>query len=344
MPRLASGGWALARRWGPPAVTLIMVALLLVYFQQTRLLDSIDLAHMQWGYVALLGLIRFGFLLALGLAMQSYLATRQLRLDFTEWFGLTVAASLVNTLTPIGGGALVRGGYLKIRYRFPSANFMAFLAFTSALNLLVNGVFGLILMIGILPARPGPASWILIAIFATLVVGPTLGLSLPLEKLRLPGGSRIVRWAHLALEGWREIRANPRLLLEQAAIAIAYTLTQMAGLHVGLLALGAQPRLIDSLIIAIVISAWRVTPSVGFGVQEIVGALVASAIGVNPAAGMGSVFLTRIVTILYLSTFGVAYTYMLSKRLGQPLANAARAVTLVSENDQAEPLSPPADV
>src|SRR5258705_9240574 len=84
------------RRWGPTVITLIIFALGYEYLRRSGLIEGIDLAKVRPEFLGLIVVIRILNLAVLGLMLDGFARHIGARLDFTEWFGLTIASSLVN--------------------------------------------------------------------------------------------------------------------------------------------------------------------------------------------------------------------------------------------------------
>ncbi len=314
------------RRWGPILLTLMLLAGLYVYLRQSHMIEQIDFAHLRWEYLGLLVLVRLAVYGTLGLVLLVYTTQIGLRLDFTDWFGLSVAGALTNLLAPIAGGAVVRAAYLKLHYNLSVARYTSFVAVTALMNYVVAGVSGLTLLAILIPAGVITNPPIALLVMGALIAAPVILLAVPLERLPIPGKGRISRWIKAALAGWQEIRTKPLLLAELFALTMVLVALQGVSTYLGLTALGHPAPFLDTLFIGVAISAWRVTPTVGFGIQEVIGAAGAGLVGISPVEGFVSTLLNRFANWVVLFTSGPLYSYLLSRRLGQPLAQAAETV------------------
>jgi hypothetical protein len=243
-----------------------------------------------------------------------------------EWFGLAVAGSLVNFLTPVGGGAMVRSGYLKLRYKLPISRFSSLFAVTLLMNYLAGGIAGLaLIVIFLLINTPVPA--LAIAIITGLIVVPLIILSIPLERLPLPNIQQLQRARRIAmsaLDGWKELRTAPSLLVIQFFLILALILVQAVGIHLGLASLGQPVDFLNTLFLGIMLGAWRVTPAPIIGAGEVVAMVIAPAAGITPAQALVAAVLARFANWVVMFTLGPVFSYLLSRRLGQPLASAAQ--------------------
>ena len=82
--------------------------------------------------------------------------------------------------------------------------------------------------------------------------------------------------------------------------------------------------MIETLFIGVLVNAWRVTPGPAIGPGELVSGTGAWLVGIDPALGVTAALLNRAANWLLSFTLGVAFTYVLSRRLGRPLSEAAR--------------------
>jgi hypothetical protein len=314
----------LLRRWLPSLLSLIFLGIAVYTLWKSHLFDKLDLSHPQWGWLFILVVLQALSLGVIGYSESLYVAHLGVKLVFVEWFGLNVASSVINLVTPIAGGAFLRGGYYQLQHHLHPARFTPMLAATSLITYLVSGIVGLILL-GVFVALGlgGEITWVAPAIFVGLIGGSLIALALPIERLPLPQW-RIARLARLAIGGWAEIRTSPSLLMKQIGLVFALQMFQALSMLVGIKGLGLDAPVLPLFFVGIVLSAWRVTPALGLGAKEVVATLVAPLVGLNPTLGLLGALANRLATWVCVLTLGPLFSYLLSRRLGRSLGSLSQ--------------------
>jgi uncharacterized membrane protein YbhN (UPF0104 family) len=316
----------LLRRWLPSLLSLLILGIAIYYLWQSDMFAQIDLSHPDWRWLAALVVLRVLSQGVIGYSEALYVAHLGASLTFVEWFGLSVASSVVNLLTPIAGGAVLRGGYYQLKYDLHLARYTPLLAATALINYLVSGVVGLVLL-GLLLAlgAGGAIPWAAPAILIALAVVPLAALVIPLERLPIPGKGRIVGWIRLALGGWTEIRTSPSLLLKQCGLIFLLQVLQGVSMIAGVWGLGLDAPPLPLFFVGIVLSAWRVTPAMGVGAKEVIATLAAPLVGLNPSLGLLGALASRLANWLCIFTLGPIFSLILTRRLGQSMGDISRA-------------------
>jgi hypothetical protein len=308
------------RRYGPWALSAGLFFMLYLYLRHELPGIGFDVRRLQWGYAALVIGTRAVSYGLLGLSLASFGVYWGIPLPFVEWYGLTVSSLLVNTLTPIGGGAVVRGAYLKMRYGLAVARFAPPLAATILIQYFISGLMGLAAVAAVTLWSHQPVNPLAAALMACLALGPAVALIFPVEKLPLPQTGRLAGWVRTLFQGWRELRNSPRLLVEQTSLAAAFQLLYSVSAYWAMFALGIPVSLVQAIFLGALLSAWRVTPEIGPGISELIAGLAGPLVGVTPAQGILAALVIRLANLACLLTLGPIYSIILSRRLGQPLA------------------------
>ncbi len=319
--------WKTAQRVLPVVLSLAIAAGMVFYILRTNLLAEIDLSHPNWGYVALLVLSRIVVFALMGLLIALFMARRGTRLDLLEWLALSISSLFLNTITPVGGAAVVRGGYLKLKHHFPLTHFTSFIAANIIINYLSAGVIGMVTLL--LLSLYTPLSWPGMLLTGGVALGAGLVTVLPVDAINvswLPG--RLGRWLTSAMQGWREFRTDPLLLAELIVVAAGTQFVQAFSYQFGLLAVGERVSFLTALFLNVTTTLARVTPVRDiFGINEFAGGLGAQLVGLDTSLGVTAALMQRLANVAVLFVLGPLATYVLSKRLGMPLLASIRQAT-----------------
>src|SRR5512135_1294813 len=109
------------RRWLPTILSLIVLAGMGYFLYNAHMFDRIDLSHPRWEWLAALVVLQGLSMTVIGYSEALYVRHLGANLTFVEWFGLNVASSVINLLTPIAGGAFLRGGYYQWQHKLHPA-------------------------------------------------------------------------------------------------------------------------------------------------------------------------------------------------------------------------------
>ena len=119
-----------------------------------------------WSMI-LLFLMSVAMLAANGLCLRIFAKKFSIHLKWKEWFGLASVTAMGNYLTPFSGGLVARAAYLKHRYDFPYAHFLAMLAANYMIAFAVISVTGIVTVLT--RTGTGSYSWpVLLFFLATL--------------------------------------------------------------------------------------------------------------------------------------------------------------------------------
>lgn len=265
-----------------------------------------------WSLMLLI-LVSVASLAANGLYLRIFARKFNIRLKWKEWFGLASVTAMGNYLTPFSGGLVARAAYLKQRYDFPYAHFLAMLAANYLLAFAVISITGIIAVL----TRTGTEShsWpVLLFFLATL---STLLLVSSLPPMVAGKQHRLLRLFQPALEGFDIIRRDR--VLWGKLIALTFFNVAAGGLlfFVVFTSIGFVVPFTVALLIYLLTSFTlliNITPG-NLGVQEAAASLAAAVLGAGADAGLLASLIVRSVAILAAFTLGPIFSYLLSMEL-----------------------------
>lgn len=214
-----------------------------------------------------------------------------------EWLTLTFVGSLLNTVTPVRGGAGLRAVYLKQVHALPYAEFASTTAAMVGFQVAVNaGLAGVCL--GVLGVPGGASGGLVLMTCLSLVVGFAAVLWLA------PRGSDeragMLGAALRAARAWRLISRSPRLLVAVSTWTLANGLLHAAAFVLAFRAAGFEGSVLVGTTagaLAKVGSTVAITPA-GLGIFEAFGVVSAQIVGADLAASVVAVLLVRVLSTL----------------------------------------------
>jgi uncharacterized protein (TIRG00374 family) len=261
----------------------------------------------------LLFLMSVLMLAANGLFLQIIAKKFNMSLAMKEWFGLAAVTAMVNYLSPFSGGLVARAAYLKHRYEFPYAHFLAMVTANYLIAFAVIGFTGSVTLLTL--TGTGSDSWpVLLLFLATLL---TILLVLFIPSRSIGGRHRLLRFVQQALVGLEVIRRDRALLGKLIALTF-FNVTVGALLFFAVFkSVGFAIPFRTALLIYLLTSYTvliNVTPG-NLGIQEVVTSLAAAILGAGADMGLLVSLIIRAVTILVAFTLGPIFSYLLSKEL-----------------------------
>lgn len=209
------GGW---RAWVASAILIAFFAWVAWYgtrhWQEFKVLAQVPLPHV----LALFG-VTLASIACNGLSIKLAVLPFGVALRWREWGSLTVLTSVANLMTPLRGGAGLRGLYLKARHGLPLAEFTSTLSAMYLLFIIVHGLMGALAMLALATAGV-PLHAPLFALFLGSTATASLvifgGFRVPVAK------NRLLAAAARVINGWEQLRSHPRVLWQMLVLTAGY--------------------------------------------------------------------------------------------------------------------------
>jgi uncharacterized membrane protein YbhN (UPF0104 family) len=172
-----------------------------------------------------------------GLYIKFALQAFQVELPAREWLSLTVGTSLLNYVTPLRGGMLVRAVYLKAHYQF---GYVDFLSTLSAMYLMYIFIYALLGLAGgaLLWQHDASTDPIVLALLAAAATASALLMFVP---VRLPRG-RVFPLRQLAqiLDGWTLLRRKRATFRKLMGTTLVFALLSALEVKLAASAVGVE--------------------------------------------------------------------------------------------------------
>jgi uncharacterized membrane protein YbhN (UPF0104 family) len=271
-----------------------------------------------------------GILILINLAGSAMFAAEVLpafglRLRPWEWFCLGMASTLGNYVSPLRGGAGLRGGYLWARYGLGVGQFATAMA----------GLVVVVLWVASATAAGGlaaayvqrhfvnPALW---SIVGACLIGSSLLCAAP-PRLAIPANRWLARAVNV-LNGWRVVARHPRLLARLIAVSLFNRLTETVAFLLIFQSMGVA---VDFWAVLTVTSLGMLTGLVSItpgalGIYEAGIVLVGRAYGLSIGDAILASLVVRLLALAWLSLLGP----LGSAVLATSLRNHARPAVAVA--------------
>lgn len=229
-----------------------------------------------------------------GRGMDALLRPFNINLSTRETFGLIAITRLLNMTAPGRAGLAFRAGYLKNKYKFPFSVFISTLAAANVLIYLVGAIFGLAALT--VMSENSFKTELAVLFSSMIVVIAGLFSFTPRIKKTNTIKSHIAR----ALNGWREIKKDPKVLAGAAFWAIVNVISQAAIIFFAYQTIGFNITVASALIVSIsvILSALiAITPG-GLGITEGAMFAIASVLGLPGPVTIAAALARRLIGFL----------------------------------------------
>lgn len=202
-------------------LTISAFTIWVVWYTAGRWQDFAVFTDVAWSNLLGLYLIFVGILLINGIYTRYVLKAFGVELRPKVWIFLSIASTAMNYVTFFRGGAGIRALYLKFHYRFSFTDFFSTLSAMYIMNIMFNGVLGLV-GIAFLAGNGAGYNIGLTSVFAGLSVFSAAAIFF---NIRLPEYRAFpFRQVARIINGWDLIRTNRTLLVKLLGNTALFTL------------------------------------------------------------------------------------------------------------------------
>ena len=252
------------------------------------------------------------FLLSIprGLLMKVMSENLGVKLDFVDWYGLSMVTNMLALIMPARSDFLVSSAYLKRKYGFPITRYASMvygnvilLAFVLSLEAIV-GLIGISLVQGI----NNLTMWIVVSgllIFAIVLVF--------LPSKWLTNEIWIISKLRAVLEGWESLRSRPGLLLKLGGLIVFSSIVFSFWMYISYTVLDFQVTLLPLFLAAITTQmSFFVTLTPGnLGIRETLVGFISEATGLGFAEGVAITLLQRAISSVSFTLVGGSFALFL---------------------------------
>lgn len=189
-------------------LSVIVLGISVVVLVQLRgQLVSVRIVNPVGLFLALL--LTIAFLTVNGLMTKELVSCFGVKIGILESVALSITNTLGNLITPFRGGMVSNAIYLKNRYKFNFANYIAMLSATYVIVFWVNSVIGIIACL-VIKVSSGIFSWPIFVLFGTgtLVLSVVLLFSPEVKESQIPILNKIT----YVLNMWNLISKKKKLI------------------------------------------------------------------------------------------------------------------------------------
>ena len=257
-----------------------------------------------------------------GLYIKFALQAFQVDLPAREWLSLTVATSVLNYVTPLRGGMVVRAVYLKSHHRF---GYVDFLSTLSAMYLMYVFTYGLLGLAGqaLLWRQGAGCDRIALAILASgaAVAAGLMFVRVPLPRWRVFPLRQLVR----ILDGWTLLRRKRSAFLKLLLTTLVFA--ALSALEVKLASSAVAVDLPWGGVLLYTagqnLAVLGALTPVALGIAEVVSIYLGTALGYDISQALMIQALLRVVPLVLLMVFALPAFHQLGVGIG---ARASRSV------------------
>ncbi|MBL7075309.1 flippase-like domain-containing protein [candidate division KSB1 bacterium] len=298
------------KSWASTAL-LIIIILLSVFFIYHHREDLAKISSISIPFIGIISLLILIFIVLNGLIVKVIMGFFEICLPLKEWLGLTVITTMSNYFVPLKGGVSTRALYLKKKYNFQYAKFLASMAGTYVIYFGVIGFLGMATLFAYFGLY-GKFYMKLFPIFLVVWCGSVF-LSFLLKK-----STRLrFRWKVVSsiFEGFSYFRNKRKKVLRLAILSTASCVVMALRLFFAFTALDIKVNFLHVLIVGLLSSlsiVLSLTPG-NLGIKEAIITFSSHMLGYELTDGFLVAVIDRSLTLLVIFILGPIFSFVLLK-------------------------------
>ena len=298
-------------------VLAITVGAFAYFFAATE--DVVVLKKISPGNLCFLLLLCCTAILANGGQFKYLSKVFNIRLTFTEWFGLTVINTMFNYFVPARGGMIARALYMKKRYDLTLSEYASLMAGATWFGFLISSLSAVILCFGCYFFFD--EFYKVIMSFSLITLSLCIAVGVLVSRTTLARFSILNERVHNILSlvgrGLHRFKDNTQLLVPICCFSLCFLLLSAARLYWAFLSIGIDVHWLKILLVQafsgflLVVS---ITPG-NLGIREGFIGLFASVLGISVKQAILGALVDRIMMMIVIFVFGIIYSKLLLSRL-----------------------------
>jgi uncharacterized protein (TIRG00374 family) len=273
-------------------------------------------------YLLLLLIIHFIPVYILAYIFKINISIFNLRLNFKEWFGITVSNTMYNYILPFRGGMALKGLYLKRQYAFPYSKYLAYLSGFLLINFILSAFLavltGTIIRFFSGLKEINQTLYFLVIIFFIILVFVAYFLQYKnLTKVTFRKYKKILKYINNILSGLHYFKTNPKQVKLLFVLQGFFIIAMGVRLFFAYTFLGIEVSIIKLIFIQSVVTFTRliaITPG-NIGIKEGIIGLSSSLLGISPEEALLGAVLDRVVAMIVVFALGAVFSRILLKEV-----------------------------
>lgn len=258
----------------------------------------------------------------LGLIFKVNISLFNLKLNFIEWFGITISNTMFNYILPFWGGAATKALYMKKKYNFSYANYTSYLSGFYLINFTISSLVAVLIGWYLVNTTNINSSiiFILLAILTSLVTVLLVLYKFQIEKFTFKRSGKIYNFINNCISGIRYFTGSPKRLFLLVTLLFAFTIIMGIRLYLAYTVLGFQVSIVTLLFVQSIVSFSRLvalTPG-NLGVREGIIGLSSGLMGLSFDQALLGAILDRLVAMLIVFALGLIFSRILLVSLPSP--------------------------
>lgn len=239
-----------------------------------------------------------------------------LKMPFTEYFGLTMANTMFNYYMPAKGGILVRAYYLKKKYNFEYSKYISMMGGNYYINSLIAILISLVLLLTIyvLFGNFYKNLFIISTSIATILLVIYFAI-LTFSKFSFKKNNKFTNFFNSVVQGLLIFNKNKKGLLYIFITQFLFIIFQSLRLYFSFLAIGIESNFLYVMIVQTLVVfslVFSLTPG-NIGIKEGIIGFLSSMLGVSMPDAILAATLDRAVAMIITFSLGIYFSNKLIK-------------------------------
>ncbi len=288
---------------------LILISIIFFVLKKEEISNILDISI---SLILILIVLNFVTLVVNGLRILVLMEPYNIKLNPSEWLGVSILNTAGNYLTPFQGGLFFRSIYFKKKYNFPYTSFITTVLASYIVGFFIYGVFGVILVLffnsNFLFKLPLLIFFLILSIITLYIIL----FSPKIKDTKIKLFNRIIK----IINEWSNISKKKTFVLKLLLIEFFSLVLIALRMFYSFKAISYSLGFVSSLFVSIFFSMsvlLSITPA-GLGIRESFVGISSQIIGLNFDKGVIATSIDRIIIIILIIFLGPLFSYILSRK------------------------------